>query len=145
MLASFGCWLFADLVVYSVFLNSCHPGGRGNAGGQHHHRTLFDKFHPGYFGKVGMRRYHKKKALTFCPALNLEKLWSLVPESVLEAAKKDTAGKNAPVIDITEHGYYKLLGTGSLPAAPVVVKAKFFSKGAEKKVLAAGGACQLTA
>ena len=20
-----------------------HPGGRGNAGGQHHHRTLFDK------------------------------------------------------------------------------------------------------
>jgi ribosomal protein L15 len=29
-----------------------HPGGRGNAGGQHHHRILFDKFHPGYFGKV---------------------------------------------------------------------------------------------
>ena len=30
----------------------CHPGGRGNAGGQHHHRILMDKFHPGYFGKV---------------------------------------------------------------------------------------------
>jgi len=29
-----------------------HPGGRGNAGGQHHHRNWFDKFHPGYFGKV---------------------------------------------------------------------------------------------
>jgi hypothetical protein len=29
-----------------------HPGGRGNAGGQHHHRILFDKYHPGYFGKV---------------------------------------------------------------------------------------------
>ena len=29
-----------------------HPGGRGNAGGQHHHRILWDKFHPGYFGKV---------------------------------------------------------------------------------------------
>ena len=23
----------------------CHPGGRGNAGGQHHHRILMDKFH----------------------------------------------------------------------------------------------------
>jgi large subunit ribosomal protein L27Ae len=29
-----------------------HPGGRGNAGGQHHHRILMDKYHPGYFGKV---------------------------------------------------------------------------------------------
>ncbi|KAI4382459.1 hypothetical protein MLD38_008422 [Melastoma candidum] len=29
-----------------------HPGGRGNAGGMHHHRILFDKYHPGYFGKV---------------------------------------------------------------------------------------------
>ena len=29
-----------------------HSGGRGNAGGQHHHRINFDKYHPGYFGKV---------------------------------------------------------------------------------------------
>lgn len=29
-----------------------HPGGRGMAGGQHHHRTNLDKYHPGYFGKV---------------------------------------------------------------------------------------------
>jgi hypothetical protein len=29
-----------------------HPGGRGLAGGQHHHRINFDKYHPGYFGKV---------------------------------------------------------------------------------------------
>ncbi|KAI3956589.1 hypothetical protein MKW92_034318 [Papaver armeniacum] len=26
-----------------------HPGGRGNAGGMHHHRILFDKYHPSYF------------------------------------------------------------------------------------------------
>ena len=25
-----------------------HPGGRGLAGGAHHHRTNFDKYHPGY-------------------------------------------------------------------------------------------------
>ena len=35
-----------------------HSGGRGNAGGQHHHRINFDKYHPGYFGKVGMRNFH---------------------------------------------------------------------------------------
>ena len=36
-----------------------HPGGRGNAGGLHHHRILFDKYYPGCFGKVGMRYFHK--------------------------------------------------------------------------------------
>lgn len=33
-----------------------HPGGRGNAGGAHHHRINFDKYHPGYFGKVCLIR-----------------------------------------------------------------------------------------
>ncbi|KAJ0606332.1 60S ribosomal protein L27a-3-like [Helianthus annuus] len=36
-----------------------HPGGRGNAGGMHHHRILFDKYHLGFFGKVGMRYFHR--------------------------------------------------------------------------------------
>jgi hypothetical protein len=31
-----------------------HPGGRGNSGGQHHHRIMFDKYHPGYFGKASV-------------------------------------------------------------------------------------------
>ncbi len=102
-----------------------------------------DKFHPGYFGKVGMRHFHKKKALSFCPTVAVDRLWSLVPESVLEAARQSNA--EAPVIDITEHGFHKLLGTGSLPKTPVVVKAKFFSKGAEKKINEVGGVCLLTA
>lgn len=33
-----------------------HPSGRGNAGGQHHHRILMDKYHPGYFGKASCAR-----------------------------------------------------------------------------------------
>ena len=37
------------------------PGGCGNAGGQHHQRTWFDRYHPGYFGKVGMRQFHLNK------------------------------------------------------------------------------------
>jgi ribosomal protein L15 len=42
-----------------------HPSGRGNAGGQHHHRILMDKFHPGYFGKKGMRVFRLNKNQDF--------------------------------------------------------------------------------
>lgn len=40
---------------------------------------------------------------------------------------------------------FKVLGKGNAPDKPVVVKAKFFSKLAEKKIKDAGGACLLTA
>jgi len=119
-----------------------HPGGRGNAGGQHHHRILFDKFHPGHFGKVGMRYFHKTNQQFYQPAINVEKLWTLVSEDVKEKAK---SGDKAPVIDITKKGYYKLLGAGRLPSIPVVVKARFFSSKAERKIKEAGGACILIA
>lgn len=57
-----------------------HASGRGNAGGQHHHRILMDKFHPGYFGKKGMRVFRMNKNQDFQPTLNIDKLWSLVSE-----------------------------------------------------------------
>eukprot|EP01024_Parvocaulis_polyphysoides_P042326 TRINITY_DN38725_c0_g1_i1.p1 TRINITY_DN38725_c0_g1~~TRINITY_DN38725_c0_g1_i1.p1 ORF type:complete len:322 (+),score=39.14 TRINITY_DN38725_c0_g1_i1:5-970(+) len=122
-----------------------HPGGRGNAGGQHHHRLLFDRFHPGYFGKVGMRHYHLKRNMYHCPTVNVEKLWSLVDEATRVAAEEGKESGKAPVIDLTKAGYFKLLGKGRLPEIPVIVKAKFFSKTAEQKVKEAGGACILTA
>ena len=53
-----------------------HPGGRGNAGGQHHHRTLFDKYYPGYFGKVGMHTFHLMKNRSHYPTVNLDKLFN---------------------------------------------------------------------
>ncbi|CDY25779.1 BnaA07g10030D [Brassica napus] len=75
-----------------------HPGGRG------------------YFGKVGMRYFHKLRNKFYCPIVNLDKLWSLV------------------------------LGKGHLPEGkPFVVKAKLISKTAEKKIKEAGGAVVLTA
>lgn len=104
-----------------------HPSGRGNAGGQHHHRTLFDKYHPGYFGKVGMRWFHKKPALSHCPTINVEKIWTLVSDEARAAAESSDDNK-AIVIDVTKSGFFKVLGKGSLPAIPVVVKARFFSK-----------------
>ncbi|CAN8004118.1 unnamed protein product, partial [Ixodes pacificus] len=79
-----------------------HPGGRGNAGGQHHHRINFDKYHPGYFGKVGMRNFHLKKNHYWKPCINIDKIWSLVSEQMRKRLKDDTAGK-APVIDIVKH------------------------------------------
>ncbi len=39
----------------------------------------------------------------------------------------------------------QVLGKGQLPAQPLVVKAKFFSALAEKKIRAVGGDCILTA
>ena len=200
-----------------------HPAGRGNAGGFHHHRTNFDKYHPGYFGKVGMRYFHKTNNQFFKPIVNVDKLWALIGEDVrtrraprtgrragpgggrggggewrrargrgagrrrrrptrhaLRAvarrgrraargrgrlpaqrrltpaaparvptaqervkAAKDTS--KAPVIDVTQHGLFKVLGKGRMPAQPIVVKAKFFSKLAEKKIKENGGACQLVA
>ena len=50
-----------------------------------------------------------------------------------------------PVIDVLKAGYFKVLGKGRLPNQPVVVKAKFFSKTAERRIKAVGGACVLTA
>ena len=43
------------------------------AGGQHHHRTNLDKYHPGYFGKVGMRQYRKVQGRYWQPVVNLDK------------------------------------------------------------------------
>merc|ERR1712111_260561 len=97
-----------------------HPSGRGKAGGQHHHRTLFDKYHPGYFGKVGMRQFHQLKNRTFTPTVNIDKLFNVAGDGVYEAAKSAKSGK-APVIDLVSKGYFKLLGNGQI-SVPVIVK-----------------------
>merc|ERR1711935_511345 len=122
-----------------------HPGGRGNAGGQHHHRINFDKYHPGYFGKVGMRYFHLQRNKFHCPSINLDTIWTLVSEQTRKKYANATANDAVPVIDVAGAGYFKVLGKGVLPKQPVIVKAKFFSKTAEEKIKAVGGACVLTA
>ena len=50
------------------------------------------------------------------------------------------------MIDVTQFGYFKVLGKGMLPPSKaVVVKAKLVSKIAEKKIKEAGGSVVLTA
>jgi len=115
------------------------------AGGQHHHRTNLDKYHPGYFGKVGMRYFHKQTNHFWKPVINLDKLWSLVPAEKREAYLNNKKSDTAPVLDLLSLGYSKVLGKGRLPEIPVVVRARYFSKEAEKKIKEAGGVVELVA
>lgn len=90
-----------------------------------------------------MRYFHLNKNKFHCPVINLDKIWNLIGEDARVAAGQDTS--SAPVIDVTQHGYFKVLGKGELPNQPLVVRAKFISKLAEKKIKDVGGAVQLVA
>jgi large subunit ribosomal protein L27Ae len=77
----------------------------------------------------------------------LEQLWSLLPEELQEKYLPESASaqETAPVIDLLALGYAKLLGKGRPPTVPVVVKARYVSKEAERKITEAGGRIQLIA
>jgi ribosomal protein L18E len=84
-----------------------------------------------------MRYFHKTKQQFHRPTINLDKLYSLLtPQGRAREAKKDD---KVTVIDVTAAGFFKVLGKGVIPQKPVIVKAKFFSKKAEKKIKDAGG------
>lgn len=121
-----------------------HPGGHGNAGTQHHQRINMDKYHPGYHGKVGMRHFCFRKNAYVCPRINVEKLWSLMPEEQYKKFKAASSETSAPIIDCIKYGYFKVLGKGQMPSIPCIVKAKYFSREAELKINAAGGVCVLS-
>lgn len=90
-----------------------------------------------------MRNYHLRRNTVYCPTINLDKVWSLVSERKRRMYADEKT--KAPVIDVVQAGYFKVLGKGVLPKQPVIVKAKFFSRSAEQKIKAVGGACVLVA
>uniref|UniRef100_A0A914GQ52 Large ribosomal subunit protein uL15 n=1 Tax=Globodera rostochiensis TaxID=31243 RepID=A0A914GQ52_GLORO len=98
-------------------------------------------YHPGYFGKVGMRNFHVRKNHYYCPTINLDKLWTLCTERTRKQYAEVT--DKAPVIDVVRAGFHKVLGKGLLPKQPMIVKAKYFSHTAEEKIRKVGGACVL--
>ncbi|KAF9625304.1 hypothetical protein IFM89_021243 [Coptis chinensis] len=66
----------------------------------------------------------------------------MVPQEVKDKATID----NAPCIDVTQFGYFKVLGKGMLPENQlIVVEAKLVLKTAEKKIKEASGVVVLTA
>jgi len=121
-----------------------HHSGRGYAGGEHHQRINMFKYHPGYFGKKGIRVFRLHKNRVHCPSLNVDQLWNLVSEQTKEKYLNQKTEESL-VIDCVSHGIFKVTGRGRLPKVPIVVKAKFFSSGAERKIKAIGGSCQITA
>ena len=101
-----------------------------------------------------MRHFHLQRNQYYSPSVNIDKLWSLVSDQTRQNAEKNK--DKAAVIDVTKavnyyyisnrkQGYFKVLGKGELPKIPVIVKAKLFSKTAEKRIKEAGGVCVLTA
>lgn len=92
-----------------------------------------------------MRHFHLLKNHHFCPTINVDRLWHLAGAEVRKQAEAQKAAGKAPVLDLTSRGVFKVLGKGRLPELPLVVKARFVSKGAENKIKAAGGAVVLTA
>lgn len=100
---------------------------------------------PGYFGKVGMRYFHKQQNHFWKPTVNIEKLWSLVPAEEREAYIAGKKTDTVPVLDLLPLGYSKVLGKGRLPDVPLIVRARWVSKLAEEKIVAAGGVVELVA
>jgi large subunit ribosomal protein L27Ae len=79
-----------------------------------------------------MRHYHLMRNHYWAPIINVESLWTLIPEEELEACKGGANNSKVPVIDTTQHGYAKVLGKGNLPSnQPFIVKARFVSERAE--------------
>ena len=58
--------------------NRKHSGGRGNAGGLSYNRTAMDRYHPGYFGKKGIRVFNLQGNRQHAPTINLDSVWALL-------------------------------------------------------------------
>ncbi|XP_032758537.1 60S ribosomal protein L27a-like [Rattus rattus] len=106
-----------------------HQRAHSHAGGMRYHD---DRYHPGYFGKAGMRQSHLERSQSFCLAVNLDRLWTLFREQTCVSAAKNKS-RAASILDVVQLGYHRVLGKGKLPTQPVIVKAKVFSRRAEEK------------
>ncbi|HID17524.1 TPA: 50S ribosomal protein L15 [Candidatus Bathyarchaeota archaeon] len=105
-------------------------GGRGRAGWCKHKWTYTVKYALNEVGKRGFRRPAGKGGTK---AINVGGL-----EELLEGLRKQPREGEKIKVDLTELGYEKLLGGGSIKK-PVEVKVKGCSKLARKKVEEAGG------
>eukprot|EP01012_Entosiphon_sulcatum_P050992 TRINITY_DN69_c0_g2_i1.p2 TRINITY_DN69_c0_g2~~TRINITY_DN69_c0_g2_i1.p2 ORF type:complete len:157 (+),score=26.74 TRINITY_DN69_c0_g2_i1:23-472(+) len=122
-----------------------HPAGRGKAGGQHHMRTWFDRYHPGYFGKVGDRKFNYKQHARWQPSVNIDSLQRFVGTTDAKIAAKDPS--KLPVVDLTKLGRaraYRVLGNGHINR-PLIVKARAFTRRADEKIRKAGGVAVIVA
>jgi large subunit ribosomal protein L15 len=98
-------------------------GGVGKAGRHKHKWSWTVKYGKDAFGKHGFKRpYDVKEEVT----INILQLNELINEKGLKE------------INLSDYGYTKLLGRGSI-SQPITVKVKSASKGAIEKIKKAGG------
>ena len=109
-------------------------GGRGQTGLRRHKKTWMQLHDPKHFGKYGFKRH--ASIITHVKAINLKEL-DLLADKLLE--KKIAEQENGKIkINLKKMGYDKLLGSGKV-TKPLIVEAKYFSKGAVKKLEKVGG------
>lgn len=84
------------------------------AGGQHHHRTNLDKYHPGYFGKVGMRRFHLLRNHQWKPEINIDKV------SKTQFFPRPTEGRTECSIETTTHEIVQSRNDSNDPTAGTI-------------------------
>lgn len=111
-----------------------HRGGRGKAGGHKHMWSWIVKFDPDRYGKSGFKR--PQKTITKFNPVNLAYLDEKLDELVEKGLAKKENGKI--VVDVTELGYNKVLGTGKI-TKPAIIKSPGFSESATRKIEEAGG------
>ena len=92
------------------------------AGGLTHHRTLMDRFHPGYFGKKGMRFFHLKRNKLFKPSINIDKLVRVLVFSGASSARKPepntpTTRTKCPLLMSPRPAYSRSWARGDSPTS----------------------------
>lgn len=110
-------------------------GGRGNAGSQKHKKIRYMKEKPERFGaEKGFKR--PEKIQKDVDTINLKELDRMVDGLVERGEAEETDGEIT--VDLTELGYDKLLGSGSI-SRPLTVKSENFSEKSKEKLEEVGG------
>ncbi len=116
---------------------SGRQGGFGKAGVKKHLWTWITAYDPNYFGR-GRRGFKRPRAVVRdTKTINVGELEGMLPDLIaLGYAKELDNGKVE--VDLTEAGFDKLLGRGSV-SRPLVVKVGVATENAVRKLEEAGG------
>jgi large subunit ribosomal protein L15 len=108
-------------------------GGKGKTGGKKHDWTYVTAKDPNRFGKHGFSR--PKKLRQSLQPINIKD----IVRNLQQFTEGKPPAKGASIsINLTEHGYDKILGAGTIDI-PLKVTAPLFTHRAAEKIKAAGG------
>ena len=108
-------------------------GGKGKTGGKKHDWTYVTAHDPTRFGKHGFHRHSKLRQDH--TTINVGEIARNLPQFM----EGKQPAKGTPItIDLTAHGYEKVLGAGRI-SVPLTITAPLFTHRAAEKIKAAGG------